>query len=109
VTGRNVVDVHSKSDVREFLASRQARITPEQAGLPYDKGCPTSSDDHRPGRPGAVQPKQPMSGRLPADLHASGRHDSERIGKLSEFFTLGGDLRVRRLGFGAMQITGPGI
>jgi pyridoxine 4-dehydrogenase len=28
---------------------------------------------------------------------------------LSEFFTLGGDLRVRRLGFGAMQITGPGI
>lgn len=50
-----------------------------------------------------------MSGRLPADLHVSGRHDNERIGKLSEFFTLGGDLRVRRLGFGAMQITGPGI
>lgn len=28
---------------------------------------------------------------------------------MSEFFTIGGDLRVRRLGFGAMQITGPGI
>jgi pyridoxine 4-dehydrogenase len=31
------------------------------------------------------------------------------IGVDSEFFTLGGDLRVRRLGFGAMQITGPGV
>lgn len=28
-----MVDVHSKADVREFLASRRARITPAQAGL----------------------------------------------------------------------------
>lgn len=28
-----MVDVYSKSDVREFLASRRAKITPEQAGL----------------------------------------------------------------------------
>lgn len=28
-----MVNVHSKADVRQFLASRRARITPEQAGL----------------------------------------------------------------------------
>lgn len=28
---------------------------------------------------------------------------------LNDYFTIGGDLKVRRLGFGAMRITGPGI
>jgi pyridoxine 4-dehydrogenase len=28
---------------------------------------------------------------------------------LTDYFTLGGDLKIRRLGFGAMRITGPGI
>jgi pyridoxine 4-dehydrogenase len=28
---------------------------------------------------------------------------------MSESFTIGGDLQVHRLGFGAMRITGPGI
>lgn len=32
--GRSVGDVDHRSDVREFLSSRRARITPEQAGLP---------------------------------------------------------------------------
>ncbi|HYF64685.1 MAG TPA: aldo/keto reductase, partial [Herpetosiphonaceae bacterium] len=30
-------------------------------------------------------------------------------GQTTDTFTIGGDLEVRRLGFGAMQITGPGI
>jgi transcriptional regulator with XRE-family HTH domain len=29
-----VVDVDTKDDIREFLASRRAKITPDQAGLP---------------------------------------------------------------------------
>src|SRR5687768_7401831 len=32
--GRNVGIVDNRSDVRDFLASRRARITPERAGLP---------------------------------------------------------------------------
>ena len=28
---------------------------------------------------------------------------------MSESFTIGGDLKINRLGFGAMRITGPGI
>jgi pyridoxine 4-dehydrogenase len=31
------------------------------------------------------------------------------LGEMSDTFTIGGDLEVRRLGFGAMRITGPGI
>ena len=33
-TGRRVEDVENRNEVREFLASRRARVTPEQAGLP---------------------------------------------------------------------------
>lgn len=33
-TGRSVQTVDNKSDVREFLASRRAKITPQQVGLP---------------------------------------------------------------------------
>jgi hypothetical protein len=33
-TGRSVQNVDNKSDVREFLASRRAKITPKQVGLP---------------------------------------------------------------------------
>lgn len=32
--GRSVVEVDNKADIRQFLASRRARISPEQAGLP---------------------------------------------------------------------------
>src|SRR5580704_200571 len=39
----------------------------------------------------------PKGGALKADAAAAGT------------FTLGGDLKVRRLGFGAMRITGPGV
>lgn len=38
LTGPTVDFVHSKADVREFLASRRARITPVQAGLPGGSG-----------------------------------------------------------------------
>jgi pyridoxine 4-dehydrogenase len=31
------------------------------------------------------------------------------LGAMSDTFTIGGDLEVRRLGFGAMRLTGPGI
>ena len=33
-TGRNVGRVDNRAEVREFLLSRRAKITPEQAGLP---------------------------------------------------------------------------
>ena len=32
--GRSVAGMDTRAEVREFLASRRARITPEQAGLP---------------------------------------------------------------------------
>ena len=32
--GRSVVVVDNRNEIREFLTSRRARITPEQAGLP---------------------------------------------------------------------------
>jgi hypothetical protein len=32
--GRSLVVVDNRSEIRQFLASRRARITPEQAGLP---------------------------------------------------------------------------
>ena len=37
-TGRSVVDMTHSEDVRKFLTSRRARITPEQAGLPVYGG-----------------------------------------------------------------------
>lgn len=32
--GRNVVGMNNRNEIREFLASRRAKLTPEQAGLP---------------------------------------------------------------------------
>ena len=32
--GRSLVDVDNRNEIRQFLTSRQAKITPEQAGLP---------------------------------------------------------------------------
>jgi hypothetical protein len=32
--GRSVVVVDNRNEIREFLTSRRARITPQQAGLP---------------------------------------------------------------------------
>jgi hypothetical protein len=32
--GRTVVDVDNRAEVREFLVSRRAKITPQQAGMP---------------------------------------------------------------------------
>src|SRR6266540_2889336 len=34
LSGRNLVDVDNRNEIREFLTSRRGRITPEQAGLP---------------------------------------------------------------------------
>jgi transcriptional regulator with XRE-family HTH domain len=33
-SGRSVVDVDNRTEVREFLTSRRAKVTPQQAGLP---------------------------------------------------------------------------
>ena len=32
--GRSLVDVDNRNEIRQFLTSRRAKITPEQAGLP---------------------------------------------------------------------------
>src|SRR4051812_13517603 len=39
----------------------------------------------------------------------SSRRSSARPAEASGTFLLGGEIRVQRLGFGAMQITGPGV
>ena len=46
--------------------------------------------------------------QLVATPQRSRRPDPQPAAK-SGTFAIGGDLRVRRLGFGAMQLTGPGV
>ena len=33
-SGRSVIDVDNRAEIREFLISRRAKITPQRAGLP---------------------------------------------------------------------------
>ena len=35
---RSVIGVDNRAEIREFLATRRAKITPEQAGLPAGGG-----------------------------------------------------------------------
>jgi hypothetical protein len=34
-SGRSVIDVDNRAEIREFLISRRAKITPQRAGLPH--------------------------------------------------------------------------
>jgi hypothetical protein len=49
-----VVDVDNRAEVREFLISRRAKITPQQAGLPRSvhvesRGCGAARSPRWPG------------------------------------------------------------
>src|SRR5437868_13813440 len=48
-----------------------------------------------------------LAGALPELVMAAG--ESSREMRVNKTFSIGGDLTVNRLGFGAMRITGPGI